>query len=59
MNLRIFVGHDSRYMEATKTCMQSIYDHFPHADISYLDKPKLKELNFYGREDVPGESTEF
>lgn len=59
MNLRIFVGHDSRYMQATKTCMQSIYDHFPHADISYLDKPKLKELNFYGREDVPGESTEF
>lgn len=59
MNLRIFVGHDSRYMQATKTCIQSIRDYYPNADISYLDKPKLKELKFYGREDVPGESTEF
>ncbi len=59
MNLRIFVGHDSKYMQATKTCMQSIYNHYPEADITYLNKAQLKELKIYGREDVEGESTEF
>ena len=59
MNLRIFVGHDSKYMQATKTCMQSIYNHYPEADITYLNKAQLKELKIYGREDVKGESTEF
>tara|TARA_R100000329_G_scaffold123830_1_gene102358 strand:- start:481 stop:1137 length:657 start_codon:yes stop_codon:yes gene_type:complete len=59
MNLRIFVGHDSRYMDATKVCMQSIRNYYPNADITYLEKSKLKELGIYGREDVEGESTEF
>ena len=59
MNLRIFVGHDSKYMQATKTCMQSIYNHYPEADITYLNKAQLKKLKIYGRKDVEGESTEF
>tara|TARA_R100001509_G_scaffold100765_1_gene58943 strand:+ start:859 stop:1476 length:618 start_codon:yes stop_codon:yes gene_type:complete len=46
-------------MQATKTCMQSIYNHYPEADITYLNKAQLKELKIYGREDVEGESTEF
>ena len=57
--MRIFVGHDSRHPEATKACMQSIYNYYPKADITFLEKSKLKEIGFYGREDVEGESTEF
>ena len=57
--MRIFIGHDSRYKDASKVCKQSILNHWPDADITFLDKAKLKEIGIYGREDVKGESTEF
>lgn len=57
--MRIFVGHDSRFPEATKTCIKSIRDAGFDGQVDYLCKTKLKEIGFYGREDVEGESTEF
>tara|TARA_R100001163_G_C5055478_1_gene191946 strand:- start:942 stop:1595 length:654 start_codon:yes stop_codon:yes gene_type:complete len=57
--MRIFIGHDSRYKDATKVCEKSIKNYWPEADITWLDKAKLKEMNVYGRKDVEGESTEF
>ena len=57
--MRIFIGHDSRYTDATLVCAESIKQYWPEADITWLDKAKLKEMNVYGRKDVEGESTEF
>ena len=57
--MRIFIGHDSRYKDATKVCKQSILNYWPEADITYLDKAALIKAGIYGREDVEGESTEF
>ena len=57
--MRIFIGHDSRYKDATKVCEKSIRNYWPDADIAWLNKDKLKESGIYGREDVEGESTEF
>ena len=57
--MRIFIGHDSRYKQASKVCKQSILNYWPEADITYLDKAKLKEIGMYSRKDVDGESTEF
>ena len=57
--MRIFIGHDSRYKDATKVCAQSIKYHWPEADITWLDKAALIKAGIYGREDVEGESTEF
>jgi hypothetical protein len=57
--MRIFIGHDSRYKDATKVCKQSILNHWPEADITYLDKAALIKAGIYGRKDVEGESTEF
>ena len=57
--MRIFIGHDSRYTDATKVCTKSIKNYWPEANITWLDKAKLKEAGVYGREDVEGESTEF
>ena len=57
--MRIFIGHDSRHKQASKVCKQSILNYWPDADITYLDKAKLKEIGMYGRKDVDGESTEF
>ena len=57
--MRIFVGHDSRFPEATKTCIKSMRDAGFDGQVDYLCKTKLKEIGFYGREDVEGESTEF
>jgi hypothetical protein len=59
MSLRIFIGHDSRYKDASKVCEKSIKDYFPEANITWLDKSKLKEAGIYGRKEVEGESTEF
>jgi len=58
-SIKIFIGHDSRYPEATKVCKASILKYWPEANITYLDKAKLKEIGVYGREDIEGESTEF
>ena len=57
--MRIFIGHDSKYPQATKVCRKSMELHNDNLDITYVDKENLKRINFYGREDVPGESTEF
>ena len=57
--MRIFIGHDSRYKDATKVCKQSILNYWPEANITYLDKAALIKAGIYGREDVEGESTEF
>ena len=57
--MRIFIGHDSRHIDATKVCRKSILNYWPEANITFLDKAKLKEAGVYGREDVEGESTEF
>ena len=57
--MRIFIGHDSKYPQATKVCRKSMELHNDNLDITYVDKEHLKRINFYGREDVPGESTEF
>jgi len=58
-SIRIFIGHDSRYPEASKVCRQSMLKFWPEAKITYLDKSVLKKNGMYGREDVEGESTEF
>jgi len=58
-SIRIFIGHDSRYPEASKVCRQSILKYYPNASIVYLDKNLMKANGQYGREDVEGESTEF
>ena len=57
--MRIFIGHDSKYPQATKVCRKSMELHNDNLDITYVDKEHLKRINFYGREDVAGESTEF
>jgi len=57
--MRIFIGHDSKYPQATEVCKQSMLNFNSKLNINYLDKFKLKEQGIYGREDIPGESTEF
>jgi lipopolysaccharide biosynthesis glycosyltransferase len=57
--MRIFIGHDSKYPQATKVCRKSMELHNNNLNITYVEKEHLKRINFYGREDLPGESTEF
>ena len=59
--MKIFIGHDSRYPQATEVCERSIIDHNPDLkdQIHFLDKEILKQSELYGRKDLPGESTEF
>jgi lipopolysaccharide biosynthesis glycosyltransferase len=59
--MKIYIGHDSNFPKATKVCIRSIQDHskpWEH-EIKYLDKKSLTKVGVYGRENVPGESTEF
>ena len=58
-SIRIFIGHDSKYPQASKVCKASIRKFWPEARIDYLDKEVLKKAGIYGRKDVEGESTEF
>ena len=58
-SIRIFIGHDSKYPQASKVCKASIRKFWPEARIDYLDKEVLKKAGVYGRKDVEGESTEF
>ena len=44
--MRIFVGHDSRFPEATKTCIKSIRDAGFDGQVDYLCKTKLKDIGF-------------
>ena len=57
--MRIFIGHDSKFPQATQVCRKSMLDFNKQLKIYYLDKAKLKHTDVYGREDVAGESTEF
>lgn len=59
--MNIYIGHDSRFPEATKVCEKSIKDNSGKLEhnIKFLDKAILFRLSIYDREDVPGESTEF
>jgi len=59
--MNIYIGHDSRFPDATKVCKKSIEDHSGKLEhnIKLLDKAILLRLSIYDREDVSGESTEF
>ena len=57
--MKIFIGHDSKFPEATEVCKKSMLNYNNKLDINILDKKALKDSNVYGREDIPGESTEF
>jgi len=57
--MRIFIGHDSSYPDATRVCEKSMLNYNNRLNINKLDKQALKGLNIYGREDISGESTEF
>jgi len=59
--MKIYIGHDSRFPQATRACRRSIEDHSKEGEhiIKYLDKKSLTKVGAYGRKDVSGESTEF
>ena len=57
--MRIFIGHDSKYPQATKVCRASMESYNGNLNITYVDKQHLKKYEFYGRKDIPTESTEF
>ena len=57
--MRIFIGHDSKYPQATKVCRASMESYNSKLNITYVDKQHLKKYGFYGREDLSTESTEF
>ena len=57
--MRIFIGHDSKYPQATKVCRASMESYNSNLNITYVDKQHLRKYEFYGREDMSTESTEF
>ena len=59
--MRIYIGHDSGFPQATRVCRKSIEDHSEKGEheIKYLDKKSLTRVGIYGRDNVLGESTEF
>ncbi len=57
--MRIFIGNDSRYPQATKVCRKSILNHNNTHKIVSLVKKDLKKIGVYGRDDIANESTEF
>ena len=59
--MKIYIGHDSRFSQATRACRKSIEDHSKEGEheIKYLDKKSLTRVGAYGRKEVSGESTEF
>ena len=58
--MKIYIGHDSKYPQATRVCRKSIEDHSEKGEheIKYLDKKSLTKVGVYGRKDISGESTE-
>ena len=56
--MKIYIGHDSKFPQATRVCRKSIEDYGEH-EIKYLDKKSLTRVGVYGRKDISGESTEF
>jgi hypothetical protein len=57
--MRVFIGHDSRYPDATKACYNSIKAYNKNIKVIPLYKHKLINKGVYGRKDIQGESTEF
>ena len=57
--MKIFIGHDSKYPQATAVCIKSIKDNGFTGHIEILDKTELKTKGIYDRKDIKGESTEF
>ena len=59
--MKIYIGHDSQFTQATRVCRKSIEDHSKQGEheIKYLDKKSLTRVGVYGRDNYPGESTEF
>ena len=57
--MKIFIGHDSRYKQATLVCQASIKQFPSGHKINWLDKKTLKRVKVYGRKDLKNESTEF
>ena len=59
--MKIFIGHDSRHTQATRVCKKSILNNSKPGEhkVTYLDKALLTKIGIYGRENYPGESTEF
>ena len=59
--MKIYIGHDSKYPQATKVCRKSIEDHSEKGEheIKYLDKKSLIRVGAYKRPDIANESTEF
>ena len=59
--MRIFIGHDSRHTQASRVCKKSILNNSKPGEhkVTYLDKALLTKIGIYGRENYPGESTEF
>ena len=59
--MRIFIGHDSRHTQVTRVCKKSILSYSKQGEhkVTYLDKALLTKIGIYGRENYPGESTEF
>ena len=59
--MKIYIGHDSKYPQATRVCRKSIEDHSEKGEheIKYLDKKSFTKVGVYGRKDISGESTEF
>ena len=50
--MKIFIGHDSKYPQATEVCKKSMLNFNSNLDIEYLDKAKLKKQGIYNREDL-------
>ena len=59
--MKIYIGHDSRFPQATRVCRKSIEDHSEKGEheIKYLDRKSLTKVGAYGRDAIKGESTEF
>lgn len=59
--MRIYIGHDRNFPQATKVCRKSIEDHSEKGehDIRYLDKKDLERVGAYNRPQIANESTEF
>jgi len=59
--MRIYIGHDRKFPQATKVCRKSIEDHSEKGehDIRYLDKTDLERIGAYNRPQIANESTEF
>jgi len=59
--MKIYIGHDLRFPQATRVCRKSIEDNSEKGEhlIKYLNRKQLTRIGIYGKGPVEGESTEF